>query len=322
MSSALPTRHNTASSQGDAIPDEDTSEVTKLFSERLDAWKHAVIYLEDYVVATEKIEHHHAREYEKVLKAVNSPLKEGHHFDQQNGGIAQLFENLRANTQGISTSHEETSKALKSSVLPTFERLATEIKHKSKELNKGAGKTSKAVDKARNESQKYIELLGQHSASWESTGANVKAADDPYILQRQIHHRLHKQVVEENNNRDDMLAVQSNFSQFEAHVIGTIQQGIEQFHGVMAKQTQSSGNMYGDILRVAQRVPRDFEWNGFVKRNNNVMIDPTGPKRSAESISFANQNHRSTQPLIAGSLERKGKVRDCVRATLNAASVY
>ena len=207
-SSDLPTRSTTNSSAG-AVPDEDTSEVTKLFNERLQAWKHACAYLEDYITATEKLSHHHGKEYEKVLKTVNSPLKEGHHFDQQNGGIAQLFENIRANTQGISTSQEETARTLKASVLPIFERLHSEIKNKEKELTKGAGKTSKQVDKARNESQKSIEKLGQHSSAWESSGANVKAADDPYILQRQIYHRLHKQVVEENSNRDDMIAVRS-----------------------------------------------------------------------------------------------------------------
>jgi len=38
------------------------------------------------------------------------------------------------------------------------------------------------------------------------------------------------------------------------------------------------------------------------------LIDPNAPKRAVEHIAFANQDHRSTQPLIAGSLERKGKI--------------
>ena len=65
---ALPTRTATNVTDDDAIPDEDTSEVTKLFHERLQAWKHACGYLEDYVSATEKMQHAHAKEYEKVLK--------------------------------------------------------------------------------------------------------------------------------------------------------------------------------------------------------------------------------------------------------------
>jgi len=43
-------------------------QVTKLFHERLQAWKHAVGYLEEYITATEKANHAHGKEYEKVLK--------------------------------------------------------------------------------------------------------------------------------------------------------------------------------------------------------------------------------------------------------------
>lgn len=39
-----------------------------LLAERLQAWKHAVGYLEDYVTAVEKIHGRHAKEYEKALK--------------------------------------------------------------------------------------------------------------------------------------------------------------------------------------------------------------------------------------------------------------
>jgi hypothetical protein len=90
-------------------------QVTKLFSERLQAYKHAVAYLEDYVGATEKTNHAHGKEYERVLKVghiakskwtcansvqtVKDPLKQGHHFDQSLGGIAGMFENIRSNTQ-------------------------------------------------------------------------------------------------------------------------------------------------------------------------------------------------------------------------------
>ena len=42
-----------------------------------------------------------------------------------------------------------------------------------------------------------------------------------------------------------------------------------------------------------------------MQRNANVLIDPSGAKRTVESIGFANQDHSATKPLIAGSLERK-----------------
>jgi len=64
----LPTRSITNTTDDEAVPDEDTSEVTKLFLERLQAWKHACGYLEDYIEATEKIQAGHHKEYEKALK--------------------------------------------------------------------------------------------------------------------------------------------------------------------------------------------------------------------------------------------------------------
>ena len=306
----LPTRSfSTPDEQDDAIPDEDSSEVTKLFHERLQAWKHACGYLEDYIQATEKLHTSNAKEYEKVLKTVSSPLRETHHFDEGLGGIAGLFENVRSNTQGLSKSHTETAKTLKGSVLPIFERLHTEIKNKTKELVKGAGKGAKSVDKARSSSQKHIEMLGQHTAAVSSGGSSgVKAHEDPYVLQRQIYHRLNKQVIDENNNRDDILAVQNQFVQFEAHIVQTLQNGVAQFEQVVNRQADQTRTMYTGVAGHAQGIAPHFEWNGFLKRNASVLIDPSAPKRTVENIGFANQDHPATRPLIAGSLERKGKL--------------
>ncbi|TLD32564.1 PH domain-containing protein [Venturia nashicola] len=314
MTSTLPTRSATTAtrsstlSEDDAIPDENTSETTKLFSERLRAWKHACAYLEDYIKATEKMQHAHGKEYEKVLKTVSHPLKEGDHFDQQAGGVAGMFENIRSNTQGIANSHTETAKILKGTILPIFERLHTEVKAKDKELIKGAGKGGKAVDKARTTTQKHIELLAQHTAAFDSTGGKVTAHDDPYIIQRGVNHRLNKQIQEENANRQDMIQVQNSFAQFEAHILQTVQHGLDQFNQVVGNQADQTKLMYGDMTATAQSVPANFEWDGFVKRNSALLIDPSAPLRSLSTTTFPNQNHKSTQPMIAGSLERKGKL--------------
>ena len=191
--------------------------------------------------------------------------------------------------------------------MPILERLHAEIKNKNKELSKGAAKSSKEVDKARNITQKHIELLGQHSAAFASSGGKVEASNDPYILQRGVNHRLKNQVLEENNNRNDLLAVQDSFMQFEAHVIQTIQQAMSAFLQCVSGQSERQKVMYSDIISTAQRIPPDFEFKGFVHRNSNTLIDPSVPKRSVSNISYPNQNHSSTQPLIAGSLERKSR---------------
>ena len=327
----LPTRTRTDASEEDAVPSEDTSEVsipppllptkppfgnlnsdsfiiqvTRLFNERLQAYKHACGYLEDYITQTEKMQAAHTKEYEKVLKTVSNPLKEADHFDQQLGGIAGMFDNIRSNTQGVSHTFDETSKALKSTVLPIFQRLHAEIKNKQKELSKGVGKGTKTVDKARSTTQKHIEALGQNTAMHDAAGRKPDALNDPYVLQRGVYYRLHKQIQEENNARQDLLVVQGNFSQFEAHIVETFQQGMGYLMQSMSQQFDRNKSLYGNMVETTQHINPLFEWNGFVKRKSDVLIDPNAAPRSVNSVPFPNQNHNSTQPLIQGSLERKG----------------
>lgn len=305
----MPMRQASTSSamSDDAVPTSDPSDTSSLLAERLQAWKHAVGYLEDYVSATEKAEKAHAKEYEKVLKTIQNPLREGHHFDQSLGGIAGMFENMRQNTQGIVNSHLETEKNLKGSVLPILDRLHKEIKNKAKELSSGAVKGAKEVEKARNTTQKHIELLGQQTASYESSGGKMNANDDPYVVHRQVFHRLNKQVLEENNHRHDLIAVQSNFAQFETHVIEVIQQAMMSFNQFVGGQAQKDQQLLTDMLGAAQAVPPDFEWNKFTERSQSMLVDPNSSDRTVDSINFPNQGHKSTKPLIEGTLERKSR---------------
>lgn len=284
--------------------------------------------------AVEKSHKAQAKEYEKVLKVrnppslppltrpgqdpylpslptlgqtISKPLKEGQHFDQSLGGIAGFFENMRANTESLVNTNIETEKSIKGSVLPVLERLHKEIKSKVKELAHGAQKGAKEVEKARNTTQKHIELLGQHTASFESTGGKMSPHDDPYVIQRGVIHRLNKQVLEENNQRNDLIAVQNNFQAFEAHVISVLQQAMEAFTQFVGGQAEKTRALYSDMLGAVQRIPPDFEWKGFVTRNADTLVNPNDPPRSVESVQFPNMNHTSTKALIEGSLERKSR---------------
>jgi hypothetical protein len=174
-------------------------------------------------------------------------------------------------------------------------------------LSSGASKGAKEVDKARNTTQKHIELLGTQTTAFGSSGGKMNPSDDPYIVQRGVYHRLGKQVMEENNNRHDLIAVQANFQQFEGHVIEVMQQALMSFNQFVGGQAQKEQQLYADMLGNAQQVPPDFEWTRFVQRSSNMLIDPNSPERTVESIAFPNMDHKSTKPLIEGTLERKSR---------------
>lgn len=204
--------------------------------------------------------------------------------------------------------HLDAEKNIKGTVIPILERLHKEIKAKGKEVQGGASKSAKAVDKARAVTQKHIELLGQQTASFDSAAGNkIEKHHDPYIVRRGVNHRLNKQVAEENNSRQDIISVQNNFQQFEAHVIQTCQGAMDQFIQFVNGQLDRKRGMYTDMLANAQQVPMDFEWVNFMTRNNTVLVDPDSPPRSLSNIGFPNQDHKATKALIEGSLERKSR---------------
>ncbi|KAI1504706.1 PH domain-containing protein, partial [Biscogniauxia marginata] len=305
-SKTMPLRQGTTFGD-EAVPDIDPTTTAGLLAERLQAWKHAVAYLEDYIGAVEKVHKTLSKDYEKVLKTISHPLREGLHFDQGLGGVAGFFENMRVNTQALITSNVETEKTLKGTVLPILDRLHKEIKAKHKEVSQGGEKGAKEIDKARNNTQKHIELLGQQAAAFESTGGKLNPHEDPYVVQRGVIFRLNKQVIEENNHRNDLIHVQDGFQAFEAHVIQVIQQAMEAFNEVVGGQAEKTRALYIDMLGTAQCIPGDFEWKGFVGRENHRLVDKNEPPRSVEALTFPNQNHPSTKPLIEGSLERKSR---------------
>lgn len=79
-----PTRTSTLASNASstaAIP-ETVGDVGFVLVERLQAWKHMVGYLEAYVSQTEAAHKTMSKEYQKVLKTVEEPLREGHQFGE------------------------------------------------------------------------------------------------------------------------------------------------------------------------------------------------------------------------------------------------
>jgi hypothetical protein len=237
--------------------------------------------------AVEKIHKTQAKEYEKALKAISHPLKEGHHFDQSLGGIAGFFENMRVNTEELINTNLETEKSIKSNVLPVLERLHKEIKHKVKELAHGAQKGAKEVEKARNTTQKHIELLGQQTTAFDSAGGKMaNGADDPFVVKKGVLYRLSKQVLEENAHRNETLAVQNNFEDFERHIIRVMQQAIEAFVRLAGGQGEKARSLHSDMLGAIQRVPPDFEWKAFVGRSGDRLVDPNENPRIVNAITF------------------------------------
>ncbi|KAK3955050.1 hypothetical protein QBC32DRAFT_230925 [Pseudoneurospora amorphoporcata] len=313
--SAVPSRQTTMTSTASddlAIPEFDPNSTAGILVQRLRAWKHAVAYLEDYVEAVEKVHHSQAKEYEKVLKTISHPLREGDHFSQLStnvAGVATMFEVLRANTQGMITSNVETQKKLKETVLQDLKSLHNEIKDYSKRLSHGLSKGAKAVEKSRNTTQKHIELLGQHVASFGASGVELTPADDPYVLRQGVIYRLYHQIQDENVHRTELITAQAQFKDFEVKVVKCIQKAMEDLNTLAGGHAEHIRSLYSQVLQTAQNIPPEFEWQEFRARRADVLVNENEPPRELEHLLplVPNNDNPSTKALIEGSLDRKSR---------------
>ena len=246
------------------------------------------------------------------LQTISHPLREGDHFSQSATdvvGVAAMFEVLRANTQGMINSNVETSKNLKGTVLHDLKNLHNEIKDHSKHLSHSLNKSAKAVEKARNTTQKHIELLGQHVASFQASGAELTPADDPYVLRQGVIHRLHSQISHENIHRTELITAQAQFKKFEEGVVQRIQKAMEDLNKLAGGHAEHIRNLYSQMLQTAQSIPPEFEWLEFRRRRADVLVDENEPARTLTHIlpTVPNNDNAATRALIEGSLDRKSR---------------
>lgn len=220
-----------------------------------------------------------------------------------------MFEVLRANTQGMINSNMETQKKLKETVLHDLKNLHHEIKDYSKRLAHSLNKGAKAVEKSRNTTQKHIELLGQHVASFGASGAELTPTDDPYVLRQGVIYRLHNQIQDENNHRTELITAQAHFKDFEVKVVSLIQKAMMDLNTLAGGHAEHIRSLYAQVLSTSQSIAPDFEWNEFRTRRADVLVNENEPPRELNHLLpvVPNNDHPATKALIEGSLDRKSR---------------
>ncbi|KAK9236752.1 hypothetical protein V1525DRAFT_406141 [Lipomyces kononenkoae] len=313
-----PTAPPTAASTNgieEAIPLE-VIDPTAVLIQRLDSWRHAVDLLHDYSESHRVMYHNLSRDYERISKSVHdAPRFDAVETVRQNGdqpaheGISGGFFAIREKSEGLIKAAVEAENAIKSSVIPHVERLSHDIKEHIRGLKSNGFKGVRDVEKARGQTQKQIELLGQQASSFGVFSGKPDPLKDPYIIYRGVLNKLDSQIMKENIQTDTLLTIQRDFKTFEAHVVG----GIHQLFRLM-DQTQTTfwnfqQECYSAITGAFTSIPLEFEWDQFVANNKQILANESAPKRSIDRVKFANQDHESTKPLIEGIIQRKATLK-------------
>lgn len=158
---------------------------------------------------------------------------------------------------------------------------------------------------------KAIEALGTHSATLETSQTKQDAKHDPYLLHRQVHHKLLRQVRDENSLQDNSARMQDDFTIFEAAIVTTIRDVVTGYDiNVAQRESQVIKGWSSAIAKTAtdSAANPNREWQSFAQREKGRLVDPSLPKRSVRSIGFTGKGAAISTPLREGQLQKKGKM--------------
>lgn len=280
-----------------------TPDPTTVMLPALENWRSVVTLLEEYLDTQIHVQHNITGGWEKAKKVVATPPKFADN-DEDKVGISEAFKNLREKTEVLLNKSSETEESLKSSVLPQLATLKGDIEKHIKGLKGTNLKGLKEIEKAQANTKKHVETLGQYASSF-ANSHKLDVKNDPYVLHRLTRYAIEDQLQKENVQRDAVLSSQKNYKTLQVHIVQVIKQATSLMEQIQTDYATAHSENFKSISKTFGHIEDDHEWNQFVKHNPEVLVTEDSVKRTVNDVSFSNDQHESTIPLIEGSLERK-----------------
>ncbi|CAD6567139.1 MAG: hypothetical protein CYPHOPRED_001457 [Cyphobasidiales sp. Tagirdzhanova-0007] len=271
--------------------------------ERFEAWKNVAKNLIDYFEGIADIEANTAKELTKLGGVIQVPFRAGNQFLGE-GGIQDVFYNVREKTRTIADHHANLAKTVEGSIVQHLQKLRAEIKAHIKNIQMDTGKLAASVAREREMSTKVITDLARSITMLKNTPMGVTAREDPWYTNQLVATQLQKQVQEENALQKSIIIMQQNSAHFEEGVVRALQSAWETFDtwsGRMSTSVQQTWETMGTLMK---SVSPDTEWIAFAARSDH-LLDPETPLRNPDHINYPGKDDPSVIPVHTGLLERK-----------------
>lgn len=271
---------------------------------RFKTWRHVIGNLIEYFEYRESMLKTQSKEYTKLSKTLEVPFKTPE-FAQD--GIAAIWQGMRDKGMQMSTFYEEEAKALKAGVIADLTRLRGDIKKHLSDLDKEGREGSKKVGKRLDKFSDTTQALGKWIPVAETNPTSLDVDHDPYVLSRQIRHKLYRVVDEENQLNEQLLALQKRCEHYEKVILQAIQKALKDQAEHVARQSQYETTTANEMTSIAFNIPPEREWTSFANREPTLLPADYKPRDPA-NVDFPFSNHPSTKPVIEGLLARKSTV--------------
>lgn len=271
--------------------------------ERFIAWKAITKQLIAYFEGIADIENNTGRELTKLGAVIQVPFRAGNQFLGE-GGLQDIFYNIRDKTRAIADQHTNLAKTIDSSLVQHLEKLLMEIKAHIRNIQNDTGKLATNVAKERELSTKCIADLAKSIAMFKNTPMSIQAREDPYCQNLIVTKQLVKQVNEENALQKSIILMQQNSAHFEEGIVRSIQSAWQTFDEWQTRMSASVQETWRTLGTSMASLAPDREWIAFSARSDH-LIDPDTPLRNPDTIEYPSKEDPSVVPLHTGMLERK-----------------
>ncbi|KAH7884879.1 hypothetical protein F5I97DRAFT_1812689 [Phlebopus sp. FC_14] len=271
--------------------------------ERFIAWKAIVKQLIAYFEGIADIENNIAKEYTKLGAVIQVPFRSGNHFLGE-GGLQDVYYNIRDKTRTIADQHANLGRTIDSSIVQHLQKLRTEIKAHIKNVQNDTGKLATSVAKERELSIRVIGDLATCISIFKNTPMNVTNKTDPYVANAAVARQLRKQVHEENALQKSIIIMQQNSAHFEEGIVRAIQSAWQTYDEWQSRMSSSVQDTWRTLGENMSSLAPDREWISFSARSDH-LLDPETPLRNPETILYPSKEDPSVIAVHTGHLERK-----------------
>ncbi|PVF98026.1 hypothetical protein CPB86DRAFT_759130 [Serendipita vermifera] len=273
--------------------------------ERFVAWKAIVKQLIAYFEGIADIENNIARELTKLGGVIQVPFRAGNQFLGE-GGLQDIFYNIRDKTRTIADAHANLGRTIDSSIVQHLEKLRAEIKGHIRNVERDTGRLATSVAKERENSTKQIAELARAIALFKNTPMAVTSKDDPYVQNILVAKQLQKQVLEENALQKSIVIMQQSSAHFEEGIVRSIQSTWQTFDEWQSRMSSTVQDTWRIVAESMGSLSPDREWIEFAARTDH-LLDPETPLRNPATIEYPFKNDASVVAVHVGLLERKKK---------------
>ncbi|OWB85520.1 hypothetical protein B5S33_g4188 [[Candida] boidinii] len=256
--------------------------------------------------------------------------------EDEEKGINGFIDALRRTIDENQNRSVETEAKIKTQILPELQKLSEEISTRRKEFVLQSNKEDKELKKLHQTTSKEISKLSSSIGSYDNSNKRIDYHDDPYLLKRSILHHGEIQIKKENLHLDFLENSENTIKILENQIIVIIKKVFNSFSQLVCDFYGNKVNSFNDLTLFLNSIPDNYEWNNFQEKNKDLLISSgSSPssvsnaqltssidnltlsdtnkftassnkyKRDIKDITFPNDTHSATSPILEGLLLKR-----------------